>query len=1055
MLLTGQWPPVQVSDYVPLILSLSDLSNFGGELVTNKINKVLKGDIDHVSNNIIKFKDIFVPDESKPNETINSILVQGSPGIGKTAFSLTVCKKWASGELFTQFQIVIFWALRDPCIQNFTSIDDLFFHDSKEISAAVVRHVRLNGGKGVLFVLDGWDELPDKFTKSQSSCFFLKLIEGEELPFSSIIVTSRNISSQMLLRHNFFNRAIDILGFSPECINAYIEKCCNTKPESEKQLKKLLVERPDILSISYVPMNCSIVCYVFSVTKSLPSTITELYDLLAKNSLLRNVELRGELSEDRVSFGADQLPDATNSLYLSLCKLAYHGLSISRYTYSRDDIAAACEASTGVLYDVDKLGVLQAVNVFHSEGVTSSFHFLHTTLQEFMAANYIASLSQEDMETVVMHHFSALSFKMVWQFYCGLLKDSNLLKNAFIAKLQIEAHEAAEIDSGLHDSFSCCSSDEEVYFSESDSEDAGSYYSQDEVIDEEVSLDLTEQTELQPGPNNGSLDFKQLETTPNEKFGSPDVASMVSVSLETSSQSKAFPESPPSTVLSFQSPTLTSPIGPSNLPPSTSLCIASGGDRAMPLVTAGGLEGVPSTLSNVRAVFVSKVNPYKHDRGQILFTLRCVHETQYQMLCSSLCDVLNSRLCFKNFSLSPGDINAIGFVVAKSNRKWQLNLVNCDLNTNHLTMVRHQFLKKRYSGKLTRLYLGGNNLDHSGISVLVEMLPVLKPLQKLFLGDNNLGDKSMESGAIPQLIKGLSSLTSLDLASNDITDCGINTLMKSLTSLKCLTHLDISNNSISPEGAGLVGDAISNMSMLQYLNIGGNSIKDIGIQSLSTSLSDSSSLQYLDLSNIDIGDEGIVILSSALQCNSSLRTLILHSNKGITCEGLGVLLALCTQSQLSTIDLNFCETGCNDALVAVFADCIPAFTALQSLGLSFNDLEDEGVSALINAISSSNHVTKLVLGGNSISIETLESLGYMICESTHLRKLCLTEGDLAITTEAFDEFCDCLTSSNSLQRIEICEVTSEQVLREKFKQVNNSRSIFAKDKLKVNYIPEL
>jgi len=444
MPLDGQWPPVHASDYIPLILSLSDFNS--EQVLTSKIHKILKGEVYHLSNNLISFENIFKPDGE---DDINSILVQGSPGIGKTAFSLTVCKKWAGNNCFSQFSIVILWALRDPQIASFTSAEDLFFHDSKEVSEAVVKEVKHSGGKGVLFVLDGWDELPSKFTESRSSCFFLKLIEGKELPYSSVIVTSRNISSQTFLRQNCFHRTIDILGFSKDYIQQYIQKCFSKAPEDRKQLLQQLEERPDIQSICYVPMNCSIVCYVYSCKKALPSTLTGLYSLLAKNSLIRNVDLR---SKELKEADFDHLPDEVNKLFLSLCKLSYHGLTISRYTYSREDVAAACKASSDIVVDVDKLGVLQAVNVFHSEGVSSSFHFLHSTVQDFMAASYIASLSEKDLLIVVQSHFSRLSFEMVWEFYCGLAagKDGMIAKNKFIERLQIKTKKAAVSDVGFH-----------------------------------------------------------------------------------------------------------------------------------------------------------------------------------------------------------------------------------------------------------------------------------------------------------------------------------------------------------------------------------------------------------------------------------------------------------------------------------------------------------------------------------------------------------------------------------------------------------------------------
>lgn len=1065
MPLDGQWPPVHASDYVPLILSLSDFSN--EQVLTSKINKILKGDIDHMSNNLINFEDIF-----KADENINSLLIQGSPGIGKTAFSLTVCKKWAAGKFFTQFKIVWLWALRDPQIEAFTSVDDLFFHDSTEISAAVVRQVKKSGGKDVLFVLDGWDELPDKFTKSRSSCFFLKLIEGNELPFSSVIVTSRNISSQRLFRQNLFWRTIDILGFSKDCVSEYIHKCFSKSPENEKQLLKLLKERPDIQSICYVPMNCSIVCYVFSCKQALPSTLTELYSLLAKNSLIRNVDLRGKASEDLTE---SHLPDEANNLYLSLCKLSYHGLSINRYTYSRNDIAAACEASTGVIVDIDKLGVLQAVNVFHSEGVSSSFHFLHTTVQEFMAANYIASLNQDELEIVIKSHFSAIGFKMVWQFYCGLL-DGRPTDNKFIKHLQIEAQKAANIDSGFHDQFSYCSSDEELYFSTSDSESNSLSSGEEEIIEKEIMAeeiiedevlssadsDLASCTESKAcsaiRPHNAMTVIKSTGCTqiiskevlidsPNSEVAPSGSKPQVSASLSAithfgpalETEDNLNPQGPPPTAIYAGHP-LTS-LSP----------LKTTGDNMIDnqiLVTTGGLEGVPTTLSNASAVFFSKVNNYKEDKLQVLFTLKCIYETQDRLLCSSLNDILSSHLFFNQLSLSPGDINAIGFAIARSNRKWQLRLVNCDLDVNHLVMLCHHFLKSNCSGKLTRLYLNNNDLDHTSIIELVKMLPVLKPLQKLSLGSNSICDKSFENGGIPELIKHLYSLNHLNLASNKVTDVGLLQLTSSLIHHH-LTHLDISYNSISPNGAKFLANIICNTT-LQYLNVGGNPIEDIGILDLSPSLANSS-LQFLDVSDTGMSDEGVIALATALHCNSSLHVLIMHSNNKITCEGMGILLDLCVQSNLSEIDLSFCRTGWSEDILVALGNSIPAFKTLRSLNISYNDLEEEGISALIRAISSGSHVTKLGLEGNSMSAHNLQHLGYMICENAVIKKISVSEDDLLYDTEEFDIFCDCMIASISLQVVEIHEVENEQELRKRFKQVNSQRETFDKNKIKLSY----
>ena len=1017
MPLDGQWPPVHASDYVPLILSISD---FNSEQVLNrKIHNILKGDVDHVSDSLIKFDDIFKPDAE---EDINSILVQGSPGIGKTAFSLTVCKKWAADKNFNQFNIVILWTLRDPQIVYFTSVDDLFFHDSKEVSAAVIREVKHSGGKGVLFVLDGWDELPSKFTKSRRSCFFLKLIEGEELPFSSVIVTSRNISSQTFLRQNRFNRTIDILGFSRDCIQEYIHKCFSKNTEDEKQILKHLSERPDIQSICYVPMNCSIVCYVYSCKQDLPSTLTDLYSLLAKNSLIRNVDLR---SKELVESDFNCLPDEIYQLYLSLCKLSYHGLAISRYTYSREDVAAACQSSSGIIVDVDKLGVLQAVNVFHSEGVSSSFHFLHTTVQEFMAANYIASLCQEDFHTVVNSHFSLQPFKMVWEFYCGLAsKDGRLMKNKFIDHLQRAAKDSVSSDIGFHDNFSYCSSNEDLDFSESDSENA------DKIVEEDVEEELEDLEAV--GENVAGKELVNLKDM-KESRSSQEAVGLINDG-----------DISPSPLLHMDSSSL----------PSTSLSIMPDTVRSCQiLVTTGGLEGIPTTLSYMSATRVGVVDSYKEDKRQILFTLRCVYETQNRSLCSSVYDILSANLYFNKLSLSPAEVNAIGFTIARSNRKWQLRLVNCDINASHLVLLCHHFLKINCSGRLTRLYLDGNGLDYSCAVQLARMVPVFKPLQKLFLNNNSLGGKSFEDGVIPKLLRGLPSLECLNLASNNLGDLSVHHLVQySGTCIKHLTHLDLSHNYISSTGAATLAETVLCYSNLKHLSIGGNPLEDAGIQNLSHSLADSS-LEYLNVSDTEMGDEGLVILASTLQSNSSLCTLILHSNNAISFEGLAFLLEMTVHSQLCVIDASYCQTGYSANLLDVLKDTISVSTTLKALDLSHNDFEEEGISRLLGSVSSSSHITKLAFGGNTMSASCLQVLGCVICESTSLKKISLNEEDLFFDTDDFDSFYECLVASTSLQEIEINAVENEQMLRKMFKEVNYQRETFSKNRLKFLLFP--
>ena len=48
----------------------------------------------------IQIEDILTP---KPGETLQCVLVEGAPGVGKTTLAWELCKQWGKGKLFQQF----------------------------------------------------------------------------------------------------------------------------------------------------------------------------------------------------------------------------------------------------------------------------------------------------------------------------------------------------------------------------------------------------------------------------------------------------------------------------------------------------------------------------------------------------------------------------------------------------------------------------------------------------------------------------------------------------------------------------------------------------------------------------------------------------------------------------------------------------------------------------------------------------------------------------------------------------------------------------------------
>ena len=98
----------------------------------------------------------------------------------------------------------------------------------------MTREVLGGEGKGVLFILDRYDELPHSL---RHQGLLLKLLKGEVLPNCSVLVTSRPSATDDLLMacspHNI-RRHVEILGFTQECVRDYASSVFVSEPEALK-----------------------------------------------------------------------------------------------------------------------------------------------------------------------------------------------------------------------------------------------------------------------------------------------------------------------------------------------------------------------------------------------------------------------------------------------------------------------------------------------------------------------------------------------------------------------------------------------------------------------------------------------------------------------------------------------------------------------------------------------------------------------------------------------------------------------------------------------------
>ena len=138
-----------------------------GRVDNEFVHKTIRGQIDDIllEKSPIELKDIFKNTEGERKV----ILIDGAPGSGKSTLTVHICQQWGRGELFNEFTVVILVQLRDPRVQSANSIADLLPTKDHAMAEQAAREILANEDSGVLWILDGFDELPSHLQEDQSS----------------------------------------------------------------------------------------------------------------------------------------------------------------------------------------------------------------------------------------------------------------------------------------------------------------------------------------------------------------------------------------------------------------------------------------------------------------------------------------------------------------------------------------------------------------------------------------------------------------------------------------------------------------------------------------------------------------------------------------------------------------------------------------------------------------------------------------------------------------------------------------------------------------------
>ena len=298
----GKWPPSPCKK----IIKLAAIERKDGSCNFEPAKLVRAESIDqYMMDNCmtpVSLDDILVTKDGSPPKTV---VVQGAPGIGKSTFAWKFCRKWAKGKLYQNYQLVVLLRMRDRRVREAKKLSDLFNalhpHDP-ELAVRVTKEVVSCGGKGVLLLFEGLDELPS-FVLAEDS-LLLEILQGFSLPKVTLVVTSRPWAVQTLIEKctDQISRRVEILGFTKEDISRYVSNAFSE--EEKKDIMEYLYTHPQLEAIMHIPLNAAFVVQIYKDCKrykqAIPQTMTQLYSTLVKALLLRYMKSIPELSELKI-----------------------------------------------------------------------------------------------------------------------------------------------------------------------------------------------------------------------------------------------------------------------------------------------------------------------------------------------------------------------------------------------------------------------------------------------------------------------------------------------------------------------------------------------------------------------------------------------------------------------------------------------------------------------------------------------------------------------------------------------------------------------------------
>jgi len=435
------WPPYHPNHYTTLaliyhkgkhaetrVLSVtSQLATEGSHISAE--NSISWCDQTKIKCNTTKYiADLFTPKKSSDGSTFtpNVILIEGAPGMGKTVLSKEIAYQWASNKLLASKKLLFLLLLRDFNSSNIKSVENFFLYSFKynHISEAVTKYVVENGDDDFAIVLDGYDELSKK---DRNDSFIADVIYRQIFPKCLLVITSRPSASLHL--RDYVDCRVEVIGFTEDDRLDYIKAA---KPDSFEEIKLYLKSNPMINALCYIPLNMTtLLCLTENGVNNLPKTQTEMYKNFIAMTINRYLK---KTRNEATAYITSQLelPQGYNVMFEELAHFAFEFLECDQLVFSLAEVQKRCPNLISTSGDWNGLGLLNSIKSFEF-GESITCHFLHFSIQEYMAAYHISTLPDKMQFELLQNTFWTVRFYNTWIMYAGITGGTSFAMRHFLS----------------------------------------------------------------------------------------------------------------------------------------------------------------------------------------------------------------------------------------------------------------------------------------------------------------------------------------------------------------------------------------------------------------------------------------------------------------------------------------------------------------------------------------------------------------------------------------------------------------------------------------------